>query len=96
MAKPTFTVELLKSQYDNLQPTISISWHGAFRQGAKITYDLAAFVEDETPTDDQWIVVARPHGMMVNLELMQASQEEAERGMETLRMAVARWKVSNR
>ena len=84
--------ELQNNKYDDPQPTatLRLDRHHDRRDQAAQVYEFAASVE-RASAGEQWVVVPDLSNAVatVHLELMNATTEEARRGMQVLRACVA-------
>lgn len=76
---------IVKSRHGHLQPQIRVTFNEGthHRAVAAEIYRLAALIELASQPFG-WIVVPETHNNIVYLELLHATEDEANRGLETL------------
>jgi len=93
MKGATLTATLGKSQYGTLEPTIEVRFpaEAHYRARSAALHALAAEVEAATELGDHWCVALEDgeyESGRVWLELVDGTDEEAQRGMALLRTVV--------
>ena len=82
----TLKVEMRKSEYGTPRPTLAVrAPKGTHWRKVGALHLIAAIVEAETPARERWLaqIGSRPDGS-VYLELLEGTEEEAQRGIEFL------------
>jgi hypothetical protein len=91
---PTVTVSIAHSRYGTAQPQVEVSFPRGthFRAVRAALYTLAAKIESATPARERWVAEVDAFGDecgRVYLELLDANDSEAKRGLALLNKVVS-------